>query len=197
MGIRTVCICPDTFLLFPFCLDSCKMWSMPPVCVVISCRRRGLTNGWCRINLTPAACEPARWGVSSNSGSRGKEWIKQKAHEETQWAVIGLCGFFSGNHFTEGAISFQNVGPELSHSARKSTRTQCWQIDICSSVLPVHVNELTFSILVMCLGSEEPRLVPGWLLSGLDWRGAEQTGPMCWSMNLFLVARLSFWVTGK
>lgn len=95
LGIRTVCICLDTFFLFPFSLGSYNM--LYTVCLLSVWSH---PVGW---EISPMAdkeyalhqqpCERARWGVSSNSSSGGKKWIKQKAREETHQAVIGLCGF--------------------------------------------------------------------------------------------------------
>lgn len=117
---------------------------------------------------------------------RGKKWIKQKAHKETQRALW----FSQSTIFTEGTISFQNVGLKISqHLAHEIKRSHRWRVDICSSALPIHVNELTFSFHVTCWGSDETfSLLLGFVFwVDFDWHGLRESllraGPgafSCW-----------------
>lgn len=145
-----LCIWLGTFLLFLRTPIKCYVY--------VSCLCGHILLGqsfsqW----LNRAVCERARWGVGSNSGNRTQEWIKQTAREETNWAVIGLCGF-SWPPFYWKDIFFSKC--QLQRPGHKIMSTQCWQ-----SMLPLHVSELTSSIRIMVC----------WLrvlfLSGLDRHG--------------------------
>lgn len=46
-------------------------------------------------------------GSAQIAAAGGKKWIKQKAHEETQWTVIGLCGFFLATILQKGQFLFK------------------------------------------------------------------------------------------
>lgn len=74
------------------------------------------------------------------------------------------------HHFTKGTISFQNVGSKFAQRlAREFTRkATAGKETSVRPALPIRADELTHTIHVMCLGSEQTLLVSGSFLSGLD-----------------------------
>lgn len=119
-------------------------------------------------------------GSAPITAVEGKKWVKQQAREETQWAVIGLCGFSCppfyqrDNFFSKCRLKIRST-----FGSRIHEESHRWQRDICStsaanSCRRAHAHD---SCNVFGLGADSVGIG---LVSEWTWlTRVEQVGPMC------------------